>query len=51
MAGIPQPLGIGTVELSDGGMVKGFLCESSGLTGAEEITRFGGWRNYIASLG
>jgi allophanate hydrolase len=51
MAGIPQPLGIGTVELSDGAMVKGFLCESAGLTGAEEITGFGGWRNYIASLG
>lgn len=50
MAGIPQPLGIGTVELSNGSLVKGFLCESAGLDGAEDITSFGGWRNYVASL-
>jgi allophanate hydrolase len=47
MAGIPAPLGIGTVELCDGATVKGFLCETAGLTGAEEITGFGGWRRYI----
>ncbi len=47
MAGIPQPLGIGTIELSDGSQVKGFLCEPAGLAGAEEITSFGGWRAYL----
>lgn len=46
---IPEPLGIGTLTLEDGGVVKGFLCEQAGLTGAEEITRFGGWRNWLAS--
>jgi allophanate hydrolase len=48
MAGIPSPLGIGTIKLSTGEMVKGFLCETAGLTGAEEITALGGWRNYLA---
>lgn len=50
MAGIPQPLGIGTVNLADGGQVKGFLCEPAGLAGAEDITEFGGWRAYLESL-
>ena len=50
MSGIPRPLGIGTVRLADGGDVKGFLCESAGLAGAEDITAHGGWRNYLASL-
>jgi allophanate hydrolase len=50
MAGIPQPLGIGTINLANGEKVKGFLCESAGLDGAEDITSFGGWRAYLASL-
>jgi len=50
MAGIPQPLGIGTINLVDGTTVKGFLCEPAGLEGAVEITDFGGWRAYLASL-
>ena len=50
MNGIPQPLGIGTVVLADGGRVKGFLCESAGLEGAEDITTHGGWRAYLARL-
>ena len=37
-------LGLGSVELADGRRVTGFLCESAGLEGAEEITRHGGWR-------
>jgi allophanate hydrolase len=45
---IPAPLGIGTVHLEDGSAVKGFICESAGLADAEEITRFGGWRNFCA---
>lgn len=50
MNGIPQPLGIGSVRLADGNQVKGFLCESAGLEGAEDITSHGGWRAYLASL-
>jgi allophanate hydrolase len=50
VAGIGAPLGIGTVSLADGTRVQGFLCESVALDGAQDITRFGGWRAYRASL-
>jgi allophanate hydrolase len=48
--GIPAPLGIGTVRLADGTTPKGFLVEPEGLHGAEDISRFGGWRAYMAAL-
>jgi allophanate hydrolase len=47
---IPQPLGIGTLTLADGSSVQGFICEPLALAGALDISRFGGWRAYIASL-
>ncbi|PLR51232.1 allophanate hydrolase [Chimaeribacter arupi] len=50
VAEIPAPLGIGTLELADGRRVKGFICEPAALNGAQEITSFGGWRNYLSSL-
>ena len=50
VAEIPPPLGIGTLELEDGGSVKGFLCEPIGLEGARDITEFGGWRAFRQSL-
>lgn len=50
VAEIPAPLGIGTLELQDGRLVKGFICEPRGLDGARDITTFGGWRAYLASL-
>ncbi len=50
MRGIPAPLGIGTVALECGTATKGFICENAGLAGANDITDFGGWRNYIATL-
>jgi allophanate hydrolase len=50
MAQIPPPLAIGTLELGDGRLVKGFLCEPAGLADAADITAFGGWRAYMASL-
>ncbi len=50
VAGIPAPLGIGTVTLSDGKSMKGFLCEAAATTGAEDISRFGDWRKYRQSL-
>ncbi len=49
VAGIPSPLGIGNIELEDGEWVQGFLCESWALAGAEDISRFGGWRAFLAS--
>jgi allophanate hydrolase len=47
---IPPPLGIGTLTLADGRAVKGFICEPCGLDDAKDITAFGGWRAYLASL-
>jgi len=47
---IPGPLGIGTLELADGTTVQGFVCEPQALIAATDITHFGGWRAYIASL-
>jgi allophanate hydrolase len=49
VAAIPQPLGIGTVTLASGEVVKGFICEEIGYEGAEDITSHGGWRQYLAS--
>ena len=49
VAEIPSPLGIGSLELEDGRVVKGFICEPIGLQGARDITAFGGWRAYLAS--
>lgn len=50
VADIPAPLGIGKVELKDGTMVSGFICESYGLEGAKDISDLGGWRAYQSSL-
>ena len=44
---VPAPLAIGKVELQDGKRVSGFLCETCGLEEAVDITRFGGWRDYL----
>jgi allophanate hydrolase len=49
-AEIPKPLGIGNVTLETGEFVKGFITEPYALAAATEITHFGGWRNYLASL-
>ena len=50
VAAIPPPLCIGTLLLNDGSMPKGFLAEPEGLVGAEDITRYGGWRCYLAAI-
>ncbi len=50
LAGISAPLGLGRVELSDGSWVGGFIAEPVAVSGATEITRFGGWRAYQASV-
>ncbi len=51
MAGIPAPLGIGTLRLSDGRAVKGFLAEAAGVAGGQDISALGGWRAYLAANG
>lgn len=50
VAMIPAPLGIGTLDLADGGQVQGFVCEALATADARDISHFGGWRSYIASL-
>lgn len=47
MQTIPAPLGIGTVILSGGTMVQGFVCEHQGVAGAREITDIGDWRVFL----
>jgi allophanate hydrolase len=49
VAGIPAPLGIGTLLLADGTRPKGFLCEAEATAEARDISSFGGWRAYIAA--
>lgn len=46
--GIPAPLSIGTVTLADGTTPKGFLAEAAAVAGTEDISRYGGWRAYLA---
>ena len=48
-AAVPAPMAIGTVELADGRQVSGFLVEPYAVDDAPDITRFGGWRAYLAS--
>jgi allophanate hydrolase len=49
VAAIPPPLAIGNVLLNDGTWVKGFVCEPDAISHGREITRFGGWKNYLAA--
>ncbi|MGO3448225.1 MAG: allophanate hydrolase [Kluyvera intermedia] len=48
VAEIPAPLGIGSLELTDGRWVKGFICEPAALHDATDITEYQGWRHWIA---
>lgn len=50
LALIPPPLGLGSLELTDGRWVHGFVCEAHALAAARDISDFGGWRAYLASL-
>ncbi len=50
VAGIPAPLGIGTIRLADGTTPKGFIVEAEGVKGATDVSAFGGWRAYTESL-
>jgi allophanate hydrolase len=49
VAEIPEPLGVSNVTLDSGELVKCFICQPYALASATEITRFGGWRNYLTS--
>ncbi|MEO1299702.1 MAG: glutamyl-tRNA amidotransferase [Cyanobacteria bacterium J06636_16] len=47
----PPGLAIGKVKLADGSVVLGVIGEPLTVEGQKEITAFGGWRAYQASLG
>jgi allophanate hydrolase len=49
LAALPAPMALGRVQLDDGTESVGFLCEPFAVTGAEEISAFGGWRGYLAA--
>jgi allophanate hydrolase len=49
LARIPAPLGLGTIELSDGETVTGFLCEAYAASTAIDISSFGSWPAYLAA--
>ncbi len=46
VAGVPSPLAIGTVRLADGSAPKGFIVELAAVSGAEDISSYGGWRAF-----
>jgi allophanate hydrolase len=46
---VPSPLTIGTIHLSDGRTVKGFLCEEAAVQDALNISAFGGWKAFLKS--
>jgi allophanate hydrolase len=50
LAHIPAPLGIGTTLLADGRAVLGFICEAAGLISGNDISDWGDWRTWRASL-
>lgn len=49
---VPEPLGIGSVELKSGEWCKSFICEEFGYKqpGTVDITEFGGWKKYQEHL-
>jgi hypothetical protein len=47
VAGVPGPLGFGTLSLADGSLVQGFICEFYATEHAEDITQMGSWRNFL----
>src|SRR5258708_26570209 len=51
VAAVPSPLSIGSVQLADGRTVKGFLVEAEAVSGARDISAFGGWRAFVAAAG
>lgn len=46
---VPPPLAIGNLETGEGEWVKGFVCEPHSIEGSQDITSFGGWRNWLNS--
>jgi len=49
LSGEPEGQCLGKVALADGQVVLGILAEAWILENCPEITRFGGWQNYLQS--
>jgi allophanate hydrolase len=49
IAGIPAPLGIGSVALAQGSTALGFVCEAHAIEAATDISAHGGWRAFQQS--
>jgi allophanate hydrolase len=49
LAGLPEPMSLGPVELSDGRWVTGFGCAADAGANGTDITAHGGWRAYRGS--
>ena len=47
VAGVPSPLGFGTLTLADGSLVQGFMCEAYATQNAIDISHLGGWRAFL----
>ena len=45
---VPSPLGFGRVTLADGSDVLGFVASGPVPTGSEDVTKYAGWRAYLA---
>ncbi|MDF2051711.1 allophanate hydrolase [Arthrobacter sp. Cr_A7] len=43
LASLPEPMLLGSVQLSDGSTAVGFACDAVAAAGGEDITRFGDW--------
>ncbi len=50
LSGIPQPLGLGKVELYDGRWETGFICEGYIARQSENISHLMSWRRYLETL-
>lgn len=49
-ASIPAPLGIGKIEMQDGRILSGFVCEAYAAQNGIDISQHGGWRNALAAV-
>ncbi len=47
LAALPAPMNLGRVELSDGTWVVGFGCAVEAARSGQDITAYGGWRNWL----
>ena len=50
VAGVPSPLGFGTLTLADNSTVQGFICEAYATQDAADISHLGDWRTFLAGI-